>query len=413
MHWPSIVQLALSLLAALFLLSISGLFALGGVIQLIEEGIESPATVPSFMVATSLLLGGGLVLPSAWYAFRRLVPPVRDPVARCRRYNPWVISLLVIIFVPLLLLVGNWAARSSLAWLLLPGISLLAAVLPVLWLVSIGTRGLAGGSLQRRWGLFAGGLVFSPVLIIVLELLAIVGMILVVGVVIAINPGLARDLSTLVMRLASSPPGTDNWQNIISPYIMQPAFLAAILAYTAVLIPLIEEALKPLGLWLLAGRRLTPTQGFVGGVISGAGFALFENLSALSAGGEDWALLASTRISTALLHMLTTGLVGWALAHAWSERRYLRLAFSYAIAVTLHGVWNALGIASFSLPQFTLPNMGQVDLDMISAATMVGLGLLTGLNFILFLGFNRRLQQKTDFQIPPTEAQPETPPSLD
>lgn len=401
-------------MAALSLLAISGLFALGGVLQLIEEGIESPATVPSFMVAASWLLGGGLVLPSAWYAFRRLVPPVSAPAARRRRHNPWVISLLVILFVPLLLLAGNWVVRNSgLAWLLLPGISILAAVLPIFWLVSIGTRGLAGGSLQRRWGLFAGGLVFSPVLIIVLELLAIVGMILVVGVVIAINPDLARDLSTLAMRLANSPPGTDNWLNIISPYIMRPAFLAAILAYMAVLIPLIEEALKPLGLWLLAGRRLTPAQGFVGGVISGAGFALFENLSALSSGGEDWAFLASTRISTALLHMLTTGLVGWALAHAWSERRYLRLALSYAIAVTLHGVWNALGIASFSLPQFTLPNMGQVDLDMISSATMVGLGALTGLNFILFLGFNRRLQQKAEFQIPPTEPQPETPPSLD
>lgn len=413
MHWPSIFQLALSLLAALFLLFISGLFALGGVLQLIEEGLESPAVVPSFMVTTSLLLGGGLMLPSAWYAYRRLVPPVSEPAARRRRYNPWVISLLVIIFVPLLLLVGNWAARSSLAWLLLPGISLLAAVLPIYWLVSIGARSLAGGSLQRRWGLFAGGLVFSPVLIIVLELLAIVAMILVVGVVIAINPDLARDLSTLAMRLASSPPGSDNWLNIISPYIMHPAFLAAIFAYMALLIPLIEEALKPLGLWLLAGRRLTPTEGFVGGVISGAGFALFENLSALSTGGEQWAFLASTRISTALLHMLTTGLVGWALAHAWSQRRYLRLALSYAIAVTLHGLWNALGIASFSLPQLNLPNMGQVDPDMISAVTMVGLGLLTGLNFILFLGFNQRLQPKADFQVPPAEPQPEIPPSLD
>ena len=65
--------------------------------------------------------------------------------------------------------------------------------------------------------------------------------------VIAIDPELAQDLSTLAMRLASSPPGSDNWLNILSPYIMQPVFLAAVLAYTALLIPLLEEALKPLG----------------------------------------------------------------------------------------------------------------------------------------------------------------------
>jgi RsiW-degrading membrane proteinase PrsW (M82 family) len=304
-------------------------------------------------------------------------------------------------------------AGGSLAWLLLPGISLLAATLPIVWLVSMGMRGLAGGSRQRQWGLFAGGLAFSPVMIIVLELLALIGMLLAVGVVLALNPELAYDLSTLVARLASAPPGSDNWLNILSPYIVKPAFLAAILAYTSLLIPLIEEAVKPLGLWLLAGRRLTPAEGFVGGLISGAGFALFENLSALSGGGEDWALLASSRISTALLHMLTSGLVGWALAHAWSQGRYLRLGISYTAAVALHGIWNALGIASFSLPQFNQPSLGAGEVDAISSLTVVGLGVLTGVNFMVYYSFNRRLQPKPEVQIPQVDAQLESTLSQD
>ena len=412
-HWPSIIQLGLSLLVALGLLGFSGMSLIGGVIQFIQGGIGNPAAVPSFMLSASLLLGAVLMLPSAWYAYRRLVPSLRESAAPRRSLTPWVLTLLVVIFVPLLLLVGNWAARSSLAWLFLPPISLLATGLPVLWLVWLGKRGLPAGSPQRQWGLFAAGLAFNPLFIIIIELLALIGLMLLVGLIIAINPELAQDLSTLAMRLASSPPGTDNWLNILSPYLMQPAFLAAVFAYTSLLIPLIEEALKPLGLWLLTGRRLSPAQGFAGGLISGAGFALFENLSALSAGGPDWTLLASLRITTALLHVLTTGLVGWALAHAWTNKRFLRLGVTYSAAVILHGVWNALGIASFSLPALNLTGQLASRGDLYTTLTLVGLGVLTVVNFILYNVMNRRLQVIPEANLASADLLVEITPSLD
>ena len=412
-HWPSVIQLGLSLLAALALFGFGGLLLLSGLIQLFQGGLDNPEVVPTFMLTASFILAGLLMLPSAWFAYRRLASPLVEPAAPRRRLNPWVLSLLGMLFVPLLLLVGNWAARSSLAWLFLPPISLLATGLPVLWLVWLGKRGLPAGSSQRQWGLFAGGLVFSPLLIIFIELLALLGLMVLVGLLIAIDPELAQDITTLAMRLASSPPGTDNWLNILSPFLMKPVFLGAIFTYTSLLIPLIEEALKPLGLWLLAGRRLSPAQGFAGGLISGAGFALFENLSALSAGGSDWALLAGLRITTALLHVLTTGLVGWALAHAWTHRRYLRLGLTYAAAVALHGIWNAFGIATFSLPALNLPWQSVDQATFFTTLTMVGLGFLTVVNLFFYLVMNRRLQLKPE----PQQALPDPPvditPSLD
>jgi RsiW-degrading membrane proteinase PrsW (M82 family) len=258
-----------------------------------------------------------------------------------------------------------------------------------------------------------GGLVFGPLVIIILELVAMVGMILLAFIVLVFSPELSQELTNLAPHLENPLTYTESMQEMISRIIQQPVLMAGVFAYTAVLIPLIEEALKPLGLWLLVGRRLTPAEGFVGGMICGAGFALFENLSALSTSGEEWALLAVIRISTALLHILNTGLMGWALANAWTKKRYRWLAFSYVFAVSVHGIWNALGIAGFALPQYNLSSANPGIVEILLGLTVIGLGLMTGINFLLFLAMNRRLRPKTDLSYSISDPQLETPPSLD
>jgi hypothetical protein len=79
--------------------------------------------------------------------------------------------------------------------------------------------------------------------------------------------------------------------------------------------------------------------------LSGAGYALFESLQ-IAAGGQDWALLVTARIGAAVIHILTTGLTGWGLVSAWKEGRYARLVGAFLTAVTLHGLWNGLSLAS-------------------------------------------------------------------
>ena len=104
-----------------------------------------------------------------------------------------------------------------------------------------------------------------------------------------------------------------------------------------------EELLKPLAVYFLLGRKLLPWEGFVLGATAGAGYALFENLT-IGATAEAWTFVIISRIGTAAVHVLTTGLVGWGLASARSERKYARLAGSFLSAVVLHGVWNGLNI---------------------------------------------------------------------
>jgi RsiW-degrading membrane proteinase PrsW (M82 family) len=118
----------------------------------------------------------------------------------------------------------------------------------------------------------------------------------------------------------------------------------AAFAFGAVIVPLIEEALKPLGVWFLAGSRLTPAEGFAAGALCGAGYALLESLLLSSNGGTEWVSLAFARIGTGVIHILTSALTGWALASAWAERRYLRLGAAYLGAVLIHGLWNGLTV---------------------------------------------------------------------
>ena len=440
LHKPSLLQLVLSLLAALLLVSGSGLLLSMGILQLLETGINSPYATQSFMLAAGLLLGGGLMLPSAWHAWRRLRPhapasetapelaelpeaasqtlprtedggaagsaahPARILISkqRLRRTTGLILLTLGLVAgVPLALLAGDWITRENiLPWLLLPGLNLLVIGLPILWLVMTGKRGLAAGSAQRQWGIFASGLALGPLIILGIELLALLVLSMVGLIVMLRDPGLMREFSFLITRMTHAQPDQEVLLRILTPMLEQPAILAGIFGFAAVLVPLIEEALKPFGLWLMAGRRLTPAEGFVGGLISGAGFALFENLFSTSAGGETWALLASSRITTAMLHVLASGLVGWGLAHAWGRGRYFRLAFAYALAVTLHGVWNSLGIASFILPYLDSPALQTLNLENLNGLIVIGLGMLTFFNFILYLGFNRGLRRSARTSIP-------------
>jgi hypothetical protein len=107
---------------------------------------------------------------------------------------------------------------------------------------------------------------------------------------------------------------------------------------------MIEEMFKPIGVWLFAGKLKTPVQGFALGVLSGAAYALVESMTAGSQAGEGWAVVVAARTGTSVIHIATTGLVGWGIASAWLERKYLRLLGLYALAISLHGLWNASSI---------------------------------------------------------------------
>jgi RsiW-degrading membrane proteinase PrsW (M82 family) len=245
--------------------------------------------------------------------------------------------------------------------------------------------------------------VLGPFVILILELVLLIGVGILAILWVMTDPILSNQLNGLAFRLQSASPDINAILNILLPFLLNPGVLLLGFAFISVLVPVIEETLKPIGVWFLAGQKITPAQGFGYGVISGAGFGLFENLGNTSGGGEAWALLAAARIATLLLHCFTAALVGWALASAWSQRRYLRLGVTFAIAVLVHGLWNGMavlsaasslqGVSSISIP---------ASLQQLGALSDVGIITLGILVFVLYIGFNTVLRRNTlSVSLPP------------
>jgi hypothetical protein len=301
------------------------------------------------MIAASLAFAGVLVIPSAWYAWKHLAHPEVEPA-------PWkephgfvaILTIVVVIVTGIALWLGSWASSNpNVSWFLLPVLNIIASGLPALWIIYIGTRGLIPGKPSRKWGVFTTGFILSPIVILVLELFALVGIGILAIIWIMLNPSLAEQLQSLAFRLQSTNGNPEALLRILTPFLLDPVILIMVFAFISVIVPMIEEALKPIGVWLLVGQRITPAQGFGYGVLGGVGFGLFENLGNTSTNSETWALLVGARISTLLLHGLSAGMVGWGLISAWRYKRYLRLVGAYIFAILIHGLWNGMAVLTF------------------------------------------------------------------
>lgn len=386
----SLLQFLSSLLATLVCAGIGLLFIFMG----ISEGL--PSGLAALTIAGAAVWLGVLLLPSVVFSFLSLIgAPLRQDYLSQRGLR---LAGLAIFLFPIALFLGNWTIhQEGIASLAFPIFHVLATSLPIGWIIFLAVRGLPLGSPQRAWGIFGSGLLLGPAIALTLETIALI--IAFIGVVILIfsQPGLVEQFTSLARLFESAPqtpPDPEAILELLKPYITQPLTIVGTLAFTSLLVPLIEEAFKPVGVWLLLGRRITPAGGFAAGALSGAGFALFENLL-LSANTDTWTILQVARLGTSTVHILATGLVGYALAVAWQRRHYGQLAVVYLGAVLLHGAWNALSMfMTFSDLQSSLeiPNEAKwlTSLGDFAPYGMVALAIIS---LLALVWLNGRLQR--------------------
>jgi len=261
---------------------------------------------------------------------------------------------------PLVVVAGHLvASHPKIAWLGLPVLHPFAIGIPTVWLLYFAIRRLPLGSSQRMWGVFDNGLTLGPFLIFVLE--SLVGLAFLVALVIYLYtlPGMMEKILQIssLLEQGRSP---EILIEDLRPILVQPVVIFGVFLFGAVAVPMIEEIFKPIGVWLLFGRKLTPAAGFAAGALSGAGYALIESL-ALTSSGEEWSTLVLARTGTSAVHILTAGLTGWALVLAWQRRRFLQLLLAYLCSVTIHGLWNGLTLMySFNLLA-TLPESSWIS----------------------------------------------------
>lgn len=389
-HIPSLLQGMLSGLALLLLWSGALITLSVGMMSAVLQDPTMGDPLSMFLMSALLFGSGLLLLPSIYYGlFRAMGRSTVDTLPWLRRTHP---SLWIFAF-PILLAIGYVAYQQpALSWLVLPPLHLLAVGIPVGWMLFLAVRGLPLGSSQRMWGVFGSGLVLAPALITIFELLAAIAFMLLASFYIASQPDLLDKIMSLAATMQEAPPSPETLLEQFGPYLVRPGVLFGVLVFGAAIVPLIEELIKPIGVWLLAKRRLRPAAGFAAGALSGAGYALFESL-ALTSGGQEWPALMVARIGTAAVHILTTAITGWALVQAWTHRRYVLLGLSYLTSVAIHGFWNGLTIYS----AFTaLAEMQDLPIDLPATTNLamvapVGLLLIGMASLGALILINRRL----------------------
>jgi PrsW family intramembrane metalloprotease len=367
----------------------------------LSELNASPLT--SELTASTLIAIGLLLLPVAWLSVKRLrnwdfdsffLPPLR--------LWEWIaIPGLWLLAVTLATVFQDAAG----AYWYIPFLHFFSIALPIYFVMRIATNRIPLGSSQRAWGVFGIGMTLSPFLAIIAEVLMVAMGILAVAVYLGFNPEKMREIEALVNQLGR----TRNLDTVIyqvGPMLKNPLTLLVGLTFLSFLVPIIEETAKSMGVWLVSGRISSPAQGFALGVLGGAGFALAESLTASLTADRSWAATLSIRAISSSMHMLATGLLGWGIAYARLEKRYLRLIGMMLLAMSLHAAWNAGAVLSVWGGARVMIAMPGVDfLGTVSAATGAGLLfiMMAGM-FVTFFVLNGRLRTPS-LSVPlPTEA---------
>jgi protease prsW family protein len=299
--------------------------------------------------------------------------------------------------------IGYFAAENrTISWIVLPLFTVPAVMLPILLFFGFGARQIQLGPRWRVWGILGLGMTLGPLILIIIELLILLFIIIGAAIILGSQPGISTDM----MRFFNEVNGLQNDQeailNLIIPYILKPGVIITTILYMGLMVPLTEELVKPIGVWLFAGKLESPAQGFALGTLSGAAYALVETFGSSGQPSASWAGLLAARIGTSLLHVTTTGLMGWGIALAWQKRQYLRLIFIYLLSVLLHGSWNtSVLFYSFSTlaHQAASTNMiTKIGPYAIGATIFVGAILLT-----ILLLTNARLIKTDPIPAPPTD----------
>lgn len=350
--------------------------------------------------AFSLLLWAGGFLTCGLL----LVPAILLAFCRFFGWNPpaGLLSLrlpplsLMLFFYPLILLAGHWLSTQTIvAYLLLPLIHIVAIGTPITFILQISLSGLKDVSPQRKWGALSVGLTLSPFLIFMVEIMAFVFPLILLAVWVSRDPERLMQLNQLTETLRQPLANPEDVLETLKPYLAEPSLVLTFLFFAGLVVPLIEEAIKPIGVWFLYSRTRGVLDGFVAGALCGAGYALLESFL-LGSAKSDWLFAVLGRSGTGAIHIFASALVGATLTEVWQNQRYVRLILAYLIAVFFHGVWNSFAILT-ALRAVTPTDQGFWALPLTqSLATIAPLAIL--LLAVLGIGglwlFNRQIRRR-------------------
>ena len=388
-NWQTYLSIGLSALGMVFFLIQAVTMGIVLLTSLIGGQTETLENIPTALLMWSALISGVLLLPVFILSLSQL---------KGKEAPTWLETSRPAIRKGVLWVILVWPAAVALGWLvagtprvaiyLLGPINVLVAGLPVVWIFNAASWKLTGGSKLRQWQIFGFSLTVMPFVVILMEIIAILILAVFGGLYVVyrmtVDPALSRELNLIFGQIATSPQDVEKILGVIEPYFLQPSVLFWVAAVMGGVMPIIEEIIKPIALWPLAKKEISPQEGFIGGMLCGAGFALTENLLYLTLAMNvgDWLFMAIGRAGTGVLHMLASGLVGWGLVEAWRHGKWKTEALLILGSFLLHGFWNALAFTVGLAPAAVFgsePNFWQtmlINIPMIFLLILAVVGMV-------------------------------------
>jgi hypothetical protein len=398
-HYPSLFSAILFVLGAMLLLGIALVMAVTVLVSFFTGAeVRAEQTVPLVAFGFEAML----LFAAAFFSLQKFLQKPSVDEKAFVRISMWQILLLILVAGVSLLIGYQIGEMRNLFWIILPILTIPAIVFPLGALLALGTRKLPFGTRWQTWNVLGLAMTLAPLILFALEIF--VGLIIfafVVGYLVT-QPELVQELQRLSQEIMILGPESEAALELLGPLLTRPAVMVVALIYIGVLVPAIEEIFKPIGVWLFAGK-LSPAQGLTLGALSGAGYGLIETIG-VSTQTSEWASLLFSRVGTGLLHITTSALMGAAIVMAWRERRYLRLLWTYFLAMLLHGLWNSLAIIfTFSTLAEHVEHPGV--LRTIQSPIMIAMIVLAIALFGILLISNLRMRRT----ISPSPASPATP----
>ena len=301
-----------SIVGGLLLLLIGGVAAASG------SG-DSLAVLTTFSGFTlGPILGGILaIVYGLSRALKRTSPPPSLPSAL-------LMLALTILTLAAAVVLWHFYTSPGLAFAILP-LALLSGFLPALTILAYGVQQLGASTTRRHlWLSLFFGATMAPLFAIIFE--AIASLLIYFGLRIArpdLSPGISGVTNTAPQSLADA---------------------IFVLLVIAVVAPLVEEGLKPLGVVLIMRRLKTPAEAFLLGLAAGVGFDMVETIGYIGTGQADWVSIAIQRIGAGLLHGLGAAMaaLGWyyLINGKGIPRRWLKGFGGLAYAILQHGIFN-------------------------------------------------------------------------
>ena len=154
--------------------------------------------------------------------------------------------------------------------LVLPLLTLPAVLLPILVLFGLGVRGIPLGPRWRVWNVLGISMTLVPFIIFLLEALAGLVIFILVALFIGSQPGLMAEMERLSQQIYMLQTDPEALMQLMAPLMLKPGVVLVGLTFFSILVPLMEELFKPLGVWLFANQISSPAQGLALGAMSGS-----------------------------------------------------------------------------------------------------------------------------------------------